>query len=127
MDIADHPVPFLPLFQPSDLRACKIPAFCNGLSRSTALEMFARQHNPIRDEGAVALVRVLNAWTAIRRLDLEVCEIGDTGVKALFTAVDVSLTLHRDPSARWVEFLALEGLPEEERGSGPDRIKCPDR
>jgi Ran GTPase-activating protein (RanGAP) involved in mRNA processing and transport len=83
-----------------DLSACKIPVagfseFCTALSRNTTLEVFACQYNPIRDEGAIRLARVLNEWTAIRQLDLELCEIGDPGAKALFAAVEVSRTLQK--------------------------------
>jgi hypothetical protein len=128
MDISDDPVPFFPPFQLSDLSVCKTPAtgllaFCNALSRSTALEMFACQHRPIRGEGAVALVRALSAWTAIHQLDLELCEMGDAGARALSAAVEVSPTLYQDSAARRVELSALEGPPEEEPGSDPDRIK----
>jgi Ran GTPase-activating protein (RanGAP) involved in mRNA processing and transport len=65
--------------------------------------MFARQHNSIRDQGALALVHMLNVWTAIRQLDLELCQIGGTGAKALFAAVEASPALHRDPAARRAE------------------------
>jgi hypothetical protein len=99
MDIADDPVPFLPPFQPSDLSECKIPATgfsapCNTLSRNTVLDTFACQGNSIQNEGEVALAYVLNAWTAIRQLDLELCEVGDAGAKALIGTAEVSLTLH---------------------------------
>jgi Ran GTPase-activating protein (RanGAP) involved in mRNA processing and transport len=57
--------------------------FCSALFCNTALELFECQHNPLRDEGAVAFAHVLNAWTAIRQLDLELSEIGDAGTKWL--------------------------------------------
>jgi hypothetical protein len=115
MDIADDPVPFLPPFQPSDLSACKIPAtgssaFCDARSRNTMLEMVACQHNLIRDEGAVALAHMLNAWTAIRQLDLELCEIGEATAKALFVVAEVWPTLHRDPAAHRPEL----SVPEDD-------------
>jgi hypothetical protein len=143
MDIADNPVPILPPSQPNDLSECKIPAtgfsaLCNALSRNTVLNMFVCQGNSIRNEGAVALAHsrtralahVLNAWTAwtaIRQLDLELCEVGDAGRKAFIGTAELSPTLHRDTAAHRAELSVLEGLPEEERGSDPDRIKCPDR
>jgi hypothetical protein len=70
MGLVENSMPFLPPFQPSNLAACKIPALCNALLRNTALEMFVCQYNMIRDEGAVAVAHVLNAWTAIRQFDL---------------------------------------------------------
>jgi hypothetical protein len=79
---------------------------------------------PDQDEVAVALAHVLNEWTAIRQFDLELCEIGDAGAKGRFAAVQVSPTLHRDPATRRAELSALNGPPEEERGSDPDRIMC---
>jgi hypothetical protein len=41
--------------------------------------------------------------------------------------VEVSPALHRGPAARRTELSVLEGRLEEEFGSDPDRIKCPDR
>jgi hypothetical protein len=77
------------------------------------LGIFACQHNPTRDEAAVAHTQVLNTWTAIHQVDLELCDIRDAGAKALSAVVEISPTLHRDPSARRAELSALEGPLEE--------------
>jgi hypothetical protein len=47
----------------------------------------------MRDIGAKALARALRSWTALREIDLEVCEIGDDGAAELFSAIEVSPTL----------------------------------
>jgi Ran GTPase-activating protein (RanGAP) involved in mRNA processing and transport len=83
-----------------DISACKIHQagfveFCTTAKANRSLEIFDCHHNPMRDEGAIRLAEVFREWIAIREVDFELCEIGDSGAQALFGTFEASPTLRK--------------------------------
>jgi hypothetical protein len=69
--------------------------FCHSLAKNTTLETLIVEHNPLRDEGAVALAGVIEEHPMLRELNAELCEIADAGARALFEVIQTSKSMRK--------------------------------